>query len=371
MKKTFRKIVPFLLMAVLGGVVGFFGASTITKIFPKEERSFLHFLVLILVLYVCMMLQIMVHEAGHLVFGLLSGYKFCSYRIFNLCLIKRDGKIVLKKYSLAGTGGQCLMEPPDMVADKIPVFWYNMGGSLLNLIASFIGIIFVLLVPFIWIKIFFMIFAIVGIVFALMNGIPITNAQIDNDGKNAISLGKNKKALKGFWIMMKINALSTEGIEITCMPSDWFFMPTDEDLDNPMVASCGIFYGNRLMYEHDFAGAKEVYQHLLDKAVNMPGIYRVLAGLDLMYIEIIGENNNDTVEQYFTKEAKAVMKSMKNNPGILRCKYVYEKSLGNDEKAKKIRHRFEKTEHNYLYPGEVKAERILMELYDKKHYREL
>ncbi len=47
-----------------------------------------------------------VHEAGHLVCGMLSGYRFVSFRIFNLTFIKIDGRLRVRKFSIAGTGGQ-------------------------------------------------------------------------------------------------------------------------------------------------------------------------------------------------------------------------------------------------------------------------
>lgn len=361
-----KRVIPFLLFAVMGGSVGFFGASAVIEYFPENDKFFfLYLLIVIPLLYLAMILQIIIHEGGHLVFGLLTGYKFCSYRIFSLCIIKREGRLHLKRYSLAGTGGQCLMDPPDLVDGKIPVFWYNLGGSVLNLIAALLGIIFASVLPFRWLKVFFMIFAIVGFAYALMNGIPMTAGQVDNDGKNALSLGKNPKALRGFWTMMKINALNTEGIEMTDMPREWFFMPEDEDMDNPLVASCGVFLGNRLMFEHNFKEAKEAYQNVLKKSKSLPGIYRILSELDLMYIEIIGENRKEIVEKYWTKEAKSIVKSMKNNPGSIRVKYVYEKSHGNFDQAEKIKSSLQKIEKSYPYPWEIKAEKELMDIYDK------
>ena len=62
---------------------------------------------------VAFILQIVLHEGGHLLFGLLSGYRFVSFRIFNWTLIRQEGKFRLKRFGIAGPGGQCLMLPPD------------------------------------------------------------------------------------------------------------------------------------------------------------------------------------------------------------------------------------------------------------------
>ena len=60
--------------------------------------------------FVFMVLGITIHELGHMAFGLLTGYRFCSFRLFSLVWFKEDGKIKFKKtqYIFAG---QCLMEP--------------------------------------------------------------------------------------------------------------------------------------------------------------------------------------------------------------------------------------------------------------------
>ena len=42
--------------------------------------------------------SITVHEGGHLVFGLASGYKFSSFRIAGLMILKQDGKLVDRRH---------------------------------------------------------------------------------------------------------------------------------------------------------------------------------------------------------------------------------------------------------------------------------
>ncbi len=80
-------------------------------------------------------LLVLIHEGGHLVCGLISGYRFVSFRIFNMTLIKDNGRLRIKRYAIAGTGGQCLLTPPDKPDDKVPVILYNSGGVLANLLA--------------------------------------------------------------------------------------------------------------------------------------------------------------------------------------------------------------------------------------------
>ena len=48
-------------------------------------------------LFISYLLIIIIHEAGHLVFGLLSGYKYLLFRVGSLTLIKRNNKFEFKK----------------------------------------------------------------------------------------------------------------------------------------------------------------------------------------------------------------------------------------------------------------------------------
>ena len=68
----------------------------------------------------------------------MTGYKFSSFRIGNIMLVKTGGKLKFKKLTIAGTAGQCLMSPPDLKDDKMPVIIYNLGGALLNIISCII-----------------------------------------------------------------------------------------------------------------------------------------------------------------------------------------------------------------------------------------
>ena len=122
-----------LLGVACGGLmVTYMNSSGFEKTF---REGILSFFVLILTLYAALFVQIIIHEAGHLVFGLLSGYKFSSFRVMSFMWVKEGGRIKFRRLTIAGTGGQCLMSPPELSDGKIPVVLYNFGGSLMNIIA--------------------------------------------------------------------------------------------------------------------------------------------------------------------------------------------------------------------------------------------
>lgn len=101
-KRNFLELLPYAIGAVCGGFLGYFGMEGIF------EGNGLEIAILILSFVVIVYGLIITHEAGHLVCGLLSGYKFVSFRIGSIIFVKRGDKILRKKFSIPGTGGQCL-----------------------------------------------------------------------------------------------------------------------------------------------------------------------------------------------------------------------------------------------------------------------
>ena len=128
-----------ILFTIIGAICGYFGGQIIFRDLAESNgigEVLLMCAWLLICLYITIFIQIAVHEGGHLIFGKLSGYQFVSYRISNLMFVKDTGKLKLKKLSIVGTGGQCLMMPPDCDGYQYPYILYNFGGSITNLLLS-------------------------------------------------------------------------------------------------------------------------------------------------------------------------------------------------------------------------------------------
>lgn len=353
--------------AIIGGIFGFFIVyymehTTEWHVFGWNDIIFLSFAL------VACLLHIIIHEAGHLVCGLLSGYQFASFRIGSFMWIKEDEKIKCKRFSLAGTGGQCLMSPPDLVDGKIPYVLYNLGGSLANTVIAVISFGLYFLLKESWVlSTFFIIVALLGVVFALLNGIPMKSKMVNNDGYNALSLGKDKDALRAFWIQMKANEQITKGKRLREMPEEWFNVPTDEQMNNSMVAVLGVFACNRLMDEHKFQEADALMERFVEMDSSIVEIHKNLLICDRIYCELISENRKQKVEEMYNADLKKFMKAMKNYPSVIRTQYVYVLLCErNQEQAKKLKEQFEKVARNYPYPSDAQAERELMGIAEER-----
>ncbi len=201
-------------------------------------------------LVVACILQVVVHEAGHLVLGLATGYRFRSFRVGSLMLVEQDGRLSLKRLSIQGTGGQCLMGPPDLVDGRIPYRLYNLGGVLANTLVSLVAAALAFALPQRLAAIFFAFLALVGLAFALTNGLPLTVGGVNNDGKNLRSAGESPDALRAFWTILKVGEAQADDLRVKDMPAAWFAVPADaERLRNPLIASVAVLACNRLLDE--------------------------------------------------------------------------------------------------------------------------
>ncbi len=321
-------------------------------------------IVLFLCMYGALLVQIIIHEAGHLVFGLATGYCFNSFRIMNFMWMKDNGAIRFKRMSLAGTGGQCLMDPPDLKDGKMPVMLYNFGGAAMNVIASLVFGGIALLCPswsFGWIILMFLV--IIGFADALMNGIPLGSGTVNNDGTNALDLSRSPEAMRAFWIQLKANEMISKGVRTKDMPEEWFQMPSDEAMKNGIIAILGVLRCSRLMDEKRFEEADELMSRLLSQENGVVGLHRSLLTCDRAFVELIGQNRRDILDGMLTKEQKKMMKAMKQYPSVLRTEYAYALLCEKDPaKAEEIMKQFEKTAETYPYPCEIQGERELMGL---------
>ena len=317
--------------------------------------------IVIIGLIVSFYLSMLIHEAGHLVFGLISGYSFCSFRIGSMMLVKQEGKINLRKMSIAGTGGQCLMTPPAPINGKIPVVMYNLGGVIANIILCILfatGYILCFHTNIVF-SLLFLISLIFSFIVAITNGIPLNVGGIANDGMNALHLSKDNMAAMAFRNQLLMNAAQTSGMRISEMPDVWFEIPDGADVKNVHIASIAVFKVSRSFDRGDTESAEQEISALLHSEYNIIGLHRSLLINDLIYCKLV--NGSGSVSSLITPAQKKFMSAMKNYPSIIRTQYAVALLVDNNtQNAEKIKTDFENKAKKFPYPQEICAERELM-----------
>lgn len=364
-KKNGKKLLGIVLYFVICGIIG--GAIGVMLTKNDVEFDLAKSILIVVFFVIAFFLHIIFHEAGHMVAGLMTGYQFLSFRIGSFMWEKqKDGKIHFSRFSIAGTGGQCLMCPPEYNNGDYPYLLYNFGGALMNLIVSVVFAVVAFVIPgALWLKVFLWLMVFVGGVTAIINGVPIQTKTINNDGSNAVTIGKSKAAKRAFWLQMKINEEGANGKRLKDMPEDWFEVPDDGE-QNAMTASIRVFKTNRLMDGLQLEEAETLIRVLSGNQA-IPGVYKNLMCFDLAYCELLKGKMDGAAERLKEKDMQVFIKMMKNFPSVIRTQYAVAMLKDQDMQAaeKHLQH-FEQMAKTYPRSHELESERDMIHLAQEK-----
>lgn len=321
------------------------------------------------VLVVGVLANAILHEAGHLVGGLLTGYKFLSFRIFNLTLQKEADDWCWKKFSLMGTLGQCLMCPPH--TPDVPYFWYNVGGVMVNLIICVISgtmlyAFDLTMVPFV----FCVMLLATGIWFLLTNAIPMTPGGVPNDGKNILILWRHPEQRKHFHNMLAVAAEQSRGKRVSEMPEEWFeSTPVTKDSTVMEIAARNLYYA-RLMDEKRFDEAREVAEDLMSIGRALPQLFQMEVASDLLLLELATLNRLEIVNELWDKKfgvgnitlQKYITTYRKYLP--MKCAVLFAYELINNQSPEEAQKYYDEVESNlnsFTQPGEARTAVAIMD----------
>lgn len=362
-KKKQKVNVGQIISMIFGGAVGFFLAFFCLKKGDEAEISFgsdmLEIGIAIIAFLVIMYLAVIIHEAGHLVMGLLTGYKFLSFRVGSLVLQKTEQGLKFKKYSIAGTGGQCLMCPPDVEnPEDVPYFWYNFGGGLFNFLTA------ALCVPFLFadnstVRLIFIMTAAVSAIIGLTNIIPL-DMGVTNDGMNILLMAKDSYVRGVLYKQLKLNELQTKGMRTKDIPEKLF--EYDENHEDKLSASHPAFTAARLIDEFRFEEAEKLLEWVIEK-YPLAKFYLNEYNCELLFCKLVNGADKAAIDELYDKElqqyVKASGKTMITRRKLMYAYYlIIEKNAELAEKEYQLAYKMEK---NYPNVGEAKSELAVLE----------
>lgn len=321
--------------------------------------------------------SIIIHEGGHFVFGLLSGYKFASFRIANMMFIKSGKRLTYKKYHIPGTGGQCLMIPPDIKSDDydFPYVLYSFGGVIFNLLFGIICFLLYISLPYIIVlSEGFIVASALSLYFAMLNGIPRRVGGIANDGANALYLDEDLNTKKAFYAQLKINGLLTKGIRYKDMDERLFEVDEKTNCKNPLVSAMFNFRVCYLMDKREFDKARELIEYALNNIDDMLSVHKSEIKSELFFLELIGDCRDEKITQIYDEDLKRYIEVTQNYYISRRRQlYAYELLYNKDEeKAREQLDAFKVIGKNYPYEVEIDGEIELLHLvHDKALEREI
>ena len=357
MKKS-NGILWLFLLFIIGALIGFFVIKLIPESFFESPLSIL----VLFLLWPVTALPTVIHEAGHLVFGLLSGYRFVSFRVGSLTLVKGKGKLFFAKRKMPGTGGQCLMAPPDR-ADH-PVFLYLYGGVIFNFLSFVLSALFFLIIKSIFVRILLAFFGLISLFSAILNGLPIKPFSIPNDGFNAKQMRSDPVVRRAVDIQLLINEAAENGTTVDCMPMEWFDLPPKESLTDPQVIAVLINRGSYLGAVGDKDGMAEIYRF----ALTLPDIIQthrlsVEAGL---FVHQLLSQNSDLVFNGNDYSELMLFIGLRGNPDVSTAAYAYHALVRHDLHSARIAwNDFDKTIRNYPEGIRITAQKDMAEVQNR------
>lgn len=324
------------------------------------ESAFLILLHLLLYLLV-----VLLHEFGHLLGGLWSGYRFVSFRVGNRVLVRWDEGLVWKRFSLVGTGGQCIMVPPVRSDDQFPFLRYHLGGPLMNLLLGLVFFLALEMQPSVWTLLLWS-FGGLNLLSALANGIPWKGKAVANDGWNAWDLSKNPAAREVFAKQMLILEAMTRGQQLRALPADWFRIESESRSENSLATSLEFTRAQYMIDKGEEQAGIDLLQRLLESNSSVPSFERIMMQLFKLYYDLLREADSVDLSVLDDKETQQFLKGMKDYPFVLSLNYALARLSKQDQaEAARIRQRLDRVLATYPTKAEIDSAREDLELIDR------
>lgn len=366
--KVFKSILFIVVCLIIGIFIGFISSKYSSKymdsnivgdnFFGKLTRMY-GMLVLFLAGF---LVHIIIHEAGHLIFGLMTGYSYVSFRIGSYTLVKQDKKLKIKRFNIPGTAGQCLMMPPELIDGKFPFVIYNLGGAIMNLIISIATItiaVFVKDLPF-YLNAFLILSGVAGILLGLTNAIPLKIGGISNDGDNVLSMYRDEDARFGFHLQLKVNGLQSQGARLKDMPLDYFKLEDGANLSNPLNTSTVLMQYYWYLDNMDLEMARKSIGTFIPYLETMIPLYKFEINCERIFLELIGDCDKNIIDKLYDKTLRKYMKAAKYMIGKKRVSMTYEAFYNKDSNLALSQYEdIKKLASKYAIKGEADMELMI------------
>lgn len=364
-KKALLIVIIFLLSSLIGAGIGFLIIDDY-----GEKIGFLPFILRLLfgmiLIVAAFFLQIIIHEFGHMLAALIRGWSFISFMIAGFVLTRRDGKFHLSRFNIPGAAGQCLMMPPEKGDTDFGIAFYNAGGVLMNIFSFLVALVVFLFfqkdIPYAASVLIYG-SGIIGLILAIINGIPFSSTSLPNDGSNILNLRNDRFSTNVFLKTMEVIGLFSQGKTIHEVKYDYLCTDQEIDYSNTIHAMAVNFDLSLAIARKDFRKAHSILRDMQGHEHEMVEIYQHEMMLEKIYVYLVSPVEGMNIERLLDKPTLNYIKMQSAfRPTALRVQYVLALlHEHNEEKANQIYLKFQKVCDRYHIPGEIINEKELVE----------
>lgn len=294
-----------------------------------DVNIFLIILFQLIGLFLIIPLFIAIHEAGHMVFGLISGYSLMSYKLGPLEWYKKEDKISFRINPLSSVVlGQCLMIPPKPKKKVKPKFFlYNAGGLIFSYLMDVVLIFLFFIIGNSYIK--SLLAPMISIsVFLTINNSLYQKGGI-NDVCNHILVKSNPNYIKSIMYQLEMISNITSGKRYGAKT---LYEPYFEDKLNHITIPVAQFRFLQAIDKSDFTEAKRISDIIKKSYKQIPfPIQRVSIIFSILFTDIVIDHNMREFKRHFKWiSEKEKMLCIKFDGDIKYQYMIYEKLNNND-----------------------------------------
>ncbi len=236
MKNDFKyKIIRIILVILFFALIYFVAFNHFDKVLTDEMIDdgiplLFEFIIFLIFYAIVNYLSIILHELGHLIFGLKSKLQFIAFNIRGFSLVKKDNKIKIEKKPLIkNIGGYCNMRFLDSVKyTKKDFILYFMGGIIVNIMLAIIFSILLLISNNEYLDFLSLLFIINNVYLASYNSIPYCNlVGINTDMRHIINYLHDRDYIKKIGIVEKIINYRENNNSIKNIDQNLLYMPKE------------------------------------------------------------------------------------------------------------------------------------------------
>lgn len=328
-------------------------------------RVIAYFLVFFPAMHASNCLQVILHELGRFVCGLLSGYRFGYLQLFGFRLQKINGQLSAKRKHDKDPV-YFLLAPPETDFRNFPVRLYFLGGFIANIlfILIFLGAAFRfpgMSLP----RFLFLQYVFISIPYVLISGMPIQLSGVRTETYNALTIPTDYRSRCACFIPRLISYHMINGIRLRDMPEEWFYLPTREEMFSVMHSRLASYYVDWLIEKGRYTEADAVIDSIFSlEDYRIKNVFTTMLFCSKIFLILVHTKKYDQMKTFLSDAQKKRMIRFGSELTVKRTLYIiallYEKDK---EKAAKRMAVFTASKSQF-YPAEYESELELIQIAD-------
>jgi len=313
-------------------------------------------ILLLVMIAVSYQIVLILHEGGHAVFGILTGYQITLFRIGIISLVHEEGRVSVKFYHAYASSGQCILCPPNVEnGANVPFVLPTLGGIIGNVILCGISAVPLLFSsnrhPFI--RIFFCILFITSLLNVLLNGIPGNSAINSNDGLNFKLLNNNAQTRRSLYCQLHIINKLCRGVTYKELAEEMVTVPRPSDYTNPIMVWHQMVTYYRFLDNDRWTDAYEYLIEIEKHSGSCPKILKKSVQAERLFLMIKFNFASNEIEELY-EQIKKQIKNKNNDFHLVKVRMAYELYKKDSPRIReRIQSELKVKSNTYPYKGET------------------